>query len=151
LTVATVGLAVAVNVTAGGSVGVFVWNMPRMAQWMYTGIVGRRTVGLVEPPICERCGSVMRLRAKHMAYARVVPDAKADLGLVLSCPNCHADGPMLTGPEAQAAQRQGLTYLALTRPRARERAEDAASLDEGDGAHDRLVRDRARRAPATRR
>src|SRR5207248_1480343 len=83
------------------------WNMPRRARWMYTGIVGRRAVGLVGPPICERCGSVVRLRAKHMAHARVVPDAKADLGLVLSCPSCHSDGAMLTGPEAQAALRQG--------------------------------------------
>src|SRR5436190_986830 len=98
-----------------------------------------------KPPICERCGSVMRLRAKHMAYARVVPDAKADLGLVLSCPNCHADGAILTGPEAQAALRQGLTYLALTRRRGRERAEDAARLVEGAGGPERLIRDVARR------
>src|SRR6266576_832295 len=109
--VAAVGLAVAVNVAAGGSVGVFVWNMPRIARWMYTRIVGRRAVGLIEPPICERCGTVMRLRARHMAHARVVPDSKADLGLVLSCPSCHAEGALLVGPEAQAALRQGLTYL----------------------------------------
>jgi len=144
LTVATVGLAVAVNVAAGGSVGVFVWNMPRMAQWMYRGIVGRRAVGLVEPPNCERCGTVMRLQARHMAHARVVPDTKADLGLVLSCPSCHAEGAMLIGPEAQAALRQGLTYLALTRRR-RERAEDAARLVEGAGGPERLIRDVARR------
>src|SRR5438128_12109526 len=60
MTVAAVGLAVAVNVAAGGSVGVFVWNMPRMAQWMYRGIVGRRAVGLVEPPTCERRGPQLR-------------------------------------------------------------------------------------------
>src|SRR5439155_1712325 len=145
LTVATVGLAVAVNVAAGGSVGVFVWNMPRMARWMYTGIVGRRAVGLVEPPICERCGSVMRLRAKHMAHARVVPEAKADLGLILSCPSCDSDGAMLIGPEAQAALRQGLTYLALTRRSGRDRAEDAARLVEGAGGRERLIRDAARK------
>src|SRR5207249_1616867 len=61
LTVATVGLAVAVNVAAGGSVGVFVWNMPNIARAMYTGIIGRRTVGLIEPPICGR----RRARAPH--------------------------------------------------------------------------------------
>src|SRR5207302_494825 len=132
------------QIEAGGSVGVFVWNMPRMAQWMYRGIVGRRAVGLVEPPICERCGTVMRLQARHMAHARVVPDTKADLGLVLSCPSCHAEGAMLIGPEAQAALRQGLTYLALTRRR-RERAEDAARLVEGAGGPERLIRDVARR------
>jgi len=145
LTVATVGLAVAVNVAAGGSVGVFVWNMPRIARWMYTRIVGRRAVGLIEPPICERCGTVMRLRARHMAHARVVPDSKADLGLVLSCPSCHAEGALLVGPEAQAALRQGLTYLALTRRRGSERAEDAARLVEGAGGPERLIRDVARR------
>src|SRR5437762_646053 len=42
VTVADVGLAVAVNVAAGGSLGVFVWNMPNLARMMYTGIIGRR-------------------------------------------------------------------------------------------------------------
>jgi hypothetical protein len=79
-----------------------------------------------------------------MAHARVVPDTKTDLGLVLSCPSCHAEGAMLIGPEAQAAVRQGLTYLALTR-RGRERAEDAARLVEGAGGPERLIRDVARR------
>src|SRR6185312_9142243 len=55
VTVATLGLAVAVNVAAGGSLGVFVWNMPNLARMMYTGIIGRRRVSLVEPPICARC------------------------------------------------------------------------------------------------
>src|SRR5437899_10395906 len=87
----------------------------------------------------------MRLRAKHMAHARVVPDAKADLGLVLSCPSCHSDGAMLIGPEAQPALRQGLTYLALTRRSGRERAEDAARLVEGAGGPERLIRDVDRR------
>ena len=144
LTVATVGLAVAVNVAAGGSVGVFVWNMPNIARAMYTGIIGRRTVGLIEPPICERCGSLMRLRAKHMAHARIVPDSTAGLGLVLSCPTCRSEGALLVGADAQAALRQGLTYLALAR-RGRERAEDAARLVEGAGGPERLIRDVARR------
>src|SRR5947207_642822 len=145
LTVATVGLAVAVNLAAGGSVGVFVWNMPRIARWLYTRIVGRRAFGFIERLICERCGTVMRLRARHMAHARVVPDSKADLGLVLSCPSCHAEGALLVGPEAQAALRQGLTYLALTRRRGSERADDAARLVEGAGGPERLIRDVARR------
>jgi len=133
-----------VNVAAGGSVGVFVWNMPNIARAMYTGIIGRRTVGLVEPPLCERCGSLMRLRAKHMAHARIVPDSTAGLGLVLSCPTCRSEGALLVGADAQAALRQGLTYLALAR-RGRERAEDAARLVEGAGGPDRLIRDVARR------
>src|SRR2546428_12868658 len=150
LTVATVGLAVAVNVAAGGSVGVFVWNMPNIAKAMYTGIIGRRAVGLIEPPICERCGSVMRLRAKHVAHARVVPDTKAGLGLVLSCPSCRSEGALLVGADAQAALRQGLTYLALAR-RGRERAADAARLVEGAGGPDRLIRDGARPEVEVRR
>src|SRR6266513_461321 len=85
VTVAAVGLAVAVNVAAGGSLGVFVWNMPNVARMMYTGIIGRRRVSLAEPPICERCGSVLHLQA------------------------------MLVGRDAHAALRQGLTYLALAR------------------------------------
>src|SRR5436853_1846173 len=81
VTVAAVGLAVAVNVAAGGSVGVFVWNTPRLVKRIYVEMVGRRKIVLVEPPICERCGSVMLLRAKHMAHARVVSGAQADPGL----------------------------------------------------------------------
>src|SRR5437867_3766150 len=97
VTVAAVGLAVAVNLAAGGSVGVFVWNMPNIAQAMYRGMVGRRRIGLVEPPICERCGSIMSLRAKHVAYARVVRQTQSDVALVLSCPNCRSEGAMLVG------------------------------------------------------
>src|SRR5947207_15454021 len=47
MTVAAVGLAVAVNVAAGGSLGVFVWDMPNFARVMDTGIIGRRPVSLL--------------------------------------------------------------------------------------------------------
>ncbi len=144
MTVATVGLAVAVNVAAGGSLGVFVWNVPNIARAMYKGMVGRRRIGLVEPPICERCGGVMNLRARHVAHARVVREAQADVALLLSCPNCHAEGALLVGPDAHAALRQGLTYLALAR-RDHRRAEDAARLVEGAGGPEQLIRDVARR------
>lgn len=144
VTVAAVGIAVAVNVTAGGSLGVFVWNMPNMARALYTGIVGRRTVGVAEPPICERCGTVLHLRARHIKYARVVGQGQADIGLILSCPNCHSEGAMLVGRDAQLALRQGLTYLALTRA-GRQRVEDAARLVEGAGGPEQLIRDVARR------
>jgi hypothetical protein len=146
VTVAALGLAVAVNVAAGGSAGVFVWNVPNVARAMYRGMVGRRRVGLVEPPVCERCGSVMTLRARHVAHARVVPQggAHADLALLLTCPSCGAEGALLVGSDAQAALRQGLTYLALAR-RDHHRAEDAARLVEAAGGPDRLIRDVARR------
>ncbi|HEY6210161.1 MAG TPA: hypothetical protein VIW28_13950 [Gemmatimonadales bacterium] len=144
LTVAAVGLAVAVNVAAGGSVGVFVWNMPNIARSIYTGMVGRRRLGLVEPPICERCGAVMHVTARHLAHARVVPESQSGLGLILSCPKCRSEGALLVGRDAQAALQQGLTYLSLTR-RGRQRAEDAARLVEDVGGPDRLIRDVARR------
>src|SRR3979490_766163 len=56
VTIAALGLAVAVNVAAGGSLGVFVWNVPNVARMMYTGIIGRRRGSPVQPPICEACG-----------------------------------------------------------------------------------------------
>src|SRR2546422_742656 len=56
LTVAAVGLGVAANVAAGGSLGVFVWNLHRLADGLYVTIVGNRKVNLVEPPICAHCG-----------------------------------------------------------------------------------------------
>lgn len=144
VTVAAVGLAVAVNVAAGGSMGVFVWNMPTLARRIYTGMVGRRRVTLAETPVCERCGAVLQLRAKHVAYARVVGQAQADLALLLSCPACRAEGAMLVGREAELALRQGLTYLAISRA-GRQRVEDAARLVEGAGGPDQLIRDVARR------
>jgi hypothetical protein len=139
LTVATLGVAVAVNVAAGGSVGVFVWNVPNVARSIYTGIVGRRRIALVEPPVCERCGSVLMLRAKHLARARVTATAQADLALLLSCPSCGGEAALLTGPDAQAALRRGLTYLNLARG-GRQRAEDAARLVEASGGPDRLIK-----------
>ncbi len=149
VTIAAVGLAVAVNVQTGGSLGVFVWNFPRLVRGVYTELVGRRRVALVEPPACERCGRVMLLRAKHVRYARVVPQRHAEMALILSCPACHAEGAMLDGPAAQAALRQGLTYLALTQW-GRQRAEDAARLVEGAGGPDALIRDVARREATVR-
>jgi hypothetical protein len=138
LTVATLGVAVAVNVAAGGSVGVFVWNVPNIARSIYTGLVGRRRVELVEPPVCERCGSVLVLRAKHLARARVTATQQAELALLLSCPSCGGEATLLTGPDAQAALRRGLTYLNLARG-GRQRAEDAARLVEASGGPDRLI------------
>ena len=144
VTVAAMGLAVAVNLAAGGSVGVLVWNMPRAAQWLYTGMVGRRRLSLVEPPICERCGSVLTLRARDVGSARVVRETESDLALLLTCPTCHVEGAMLVGRDAQGALRHGLTYLALARA-GRQRAEDAAGLVEGAGGPEQLIRDISRR------
>lgn len=144
VTVAALGLAVAVNVAAGGSVGVFVWNTPRLVKRIYVEIVGRRKIALIDPPICERCGSVMLLRARHLERARVTRTAREGMALLLTCPRCGAEGTMLTGGDAQFALRRGLTYLNLARG-GRQRAEDAARLVEGAGGPDQLIHDVARR------
>src|SRR5947207_14371637 len=103
MTVAAVGLAVAVNVAAGGSVGVFVWNTPRLVKRIYLEMVGRRKIALVEPPICERCGSVMLLQARHLERAGVTTTAREGMALLLTCPRCGAEGTILSGADAQFA------------------------------------------------
>jgi hypothetical protein len=144
LTVAAVGLGVAANVAAGGSIGVFVWNLHSLADWTYVKIVGNRKVALLEPPICAHCGTVLQLRAKHVQHARVVAETHADLAVVVSCPRCHHEAAILTGPDAHAALRQGLTFLNSTRS-GRRRAEDAARVVDQAGGPDRLIHDVAKR------
>jgi len=144
LTVAAIGLGIAANVAAGGGFGVLVWNIHRIADGIYLRLVGRRSVGLVESPICASCGSLMELRARHVQHARLVPDSHADMAVVLSCPRCHRDGAQLTGPDAVQILRQGLTYLNLARG-GRRKAEDAAREVDVVGGPDQLVRDIARR------
>src|SRR5712691_8515035 len=61
LSVAAIGLGIAANVAAGGSLGVFVWNLHRLADGAYVAIVGNRRVTLSEPPICAHCGAVIQL------------------------------------------------------------------------------------------
>jgi len=149
LTIAAVGLGVAANVAAGGGFGLVVWNVHRVVDWFYRRLVGSRKVALSEAPICARCGSVMELRARHVQHARVVPDAHADMAVVLSCPHCHGEGAQLTGTEAVQVLRQGLTYLSVVR-RGRQRAEDAAREVDKVGGPEWLVRDVAFRQTTLR-
>jgi len=144
LSIAAIGLGIAANVVAGGGLGVFVWNLHRVADRLYIAIVGNRRVVLSEPPICERCGSLMQLRARHVQHARVVPDAHADVAVLLSCPRCRREGTQLGGSDAVQVLRQGLTYLNVTRS-GRRRAEDAARVVDEIGGPERLLRDVARR------
>ena len=144
LTVAAIGLGIAANVAAGGGFGVVVWNIHRVADWLYLRMVGGRKVSLVESPICARCGSLMQLRARHIQHARVVPNLHADMAVILSCPRCRGEGAELTGTDAIQVLRQGLTYLNLQRG-GRRKAEDAAREVDGAGGPDQLVRDIARR------
>jgi hypothetical protein len=145
LTVVALGLGVAANVAAGGSLGILVWNLHGLADAAYMRIVGRRRVHLAEPPTCTRCGALMELRAHHVRHARLVAERRTDMALLVSCPHCHREGSLLTGDSAARALRQGLTYLNATRS-GRRRAEAAArALDQTGGPED-LVRDVAQRA-----
>jgi len=132
LTVVAVGLGVA---AVGYLVGDLVANVT---------IVGNRRVSLVEPPICAHCGTLLDLRAKHVQHARVVPEARADVAVVVSCPRCHHEAALLTGNDAQVVLRQGLSYLNTTRA-GRRRAEEAAQVVDQAGGPDRLIRDVAKR------
>jgi len=144
LTIAAVGLGVAVNVAAGGSFGFFVWNFARMADGVYVALVGNRRVTLSEPPVCAACGSVMQLRARHLKDGRLVTETRADLALVVRCPSCGAEGALLTGSDAAQALRRGLTYLNAKRS-ARRHAELAAREVDQMGGPERLVREVSRR------
>jgi hypothetical protein len=86
----------------------------------------------------------MQLRARHVPYARLVPDTHADMAVVVSCPRCRREAAQLTGSDAIQVLRQGLTYLNLSRA-GRRRAEDAAREVDQAGGPDRLVRDIAHR------
>lgn len=144
LTLAAMGLGIAANVAAGGSFGFLAWNLGRLADGVYLGIVGRRRVNLFDPPICEHCGTLLQLKAKHVQHARVVPDAHHALGVLVSCPACHRAAALLTGPDADAILRQGLAYLNVRRS-SRRKAGDAARVVDAAGGPDRLIRDIARR------
>ncbi|HXF96699.1 MAG TPA: hypothetical protein VNI61_11430 [Gemmatimonadales bacterium] len=144
LTVVALGLGIAANVAAGGSLGILVWNLHSLADAAYIGLVGRRRVRLADPPVCARCGTVMELRARDLQHARLVPDPHAELATLLSCPSCQAEGALLTGADAAAALRQGLTYLNATRA-GRRRAEEAALVVDRIGGAGELLRDVARR------
>jgi hypothetical protein len=144
LTLAAVGLGVAANVALGGSFGFLAWNLGRSVDDLYVWMIGTRPVRLVEPPICDHCGTVLQLKTKHVQYARVVPDSHHDLGVLVSCPTCRREAALLTGPDAHALLRQGLAFLNVRRS-SRRKAEDAARVIDEAGGADQLIRNVARR------
>lgn len=144
LTLAAVGLGVAANVALGGSFGFLAWNLGRTADDIYVWMVGTRPVRLIEPPICDYCGTILRLRTRHVQHARVVPDSHQDLAVLVSCPTCHREAALLTGPDAHALLRQGLAYLNVRRS-SRRKAEDAARVVDEAGGADQLIKNVARR------
>ena len=111
LTVVAVGLGIAANAAVGGSFGVFIWNFGRVADTAYVALLGNRRVALSEPLLCEACGAVMPLRARHVQHGRLTQETGADLALLLRCPSCRAEGALLTGADAALALRRGLTFL----------------------------------------
>jgi len=149
LAVAAIGIGIVANVAAGGGLGVIVWNLHNFTESIYVGIVGRRRVALVEPPSCARCGTVMQLRAKHLQHSRVIPESRADLAVLVSCPHCHEEGAMLTGDAAAQLLRQGLSYLNATRSGRRSAVDAARTVDQAGGA-DGLIREVARREQTLR-
>ncbi len=145
--VAVVGATIALNAAAGGSIAVFMGQVPTISNSIYTGLVGNRKVN-VEPPICSRCGSIMVLRAKHVADARLSNTARSDLALILRCPKCELPGALLEGPDAERALRSGLTYVNLKRRRRIARQADAAAQAvERAGGPEELIRRTVRREP----
>lgn len=143
LSIGAVGAAIAINVAAGGSVGVFVWQIPQLAKGVYTRVVGSRLVPLSETPVCARCGSVMKVRARDLGRARLVSDAHQQMGLLLTCDNCKMEGAQLEGTDAQVALRRGLTYQNLAKG-GKQRAVDAARIVDRAGGPDQLVNGMAR-------
>jgi hypothetical protein len=145
VTVAVVGLSVAVNLAAGGSMGVFMGQIPTLSNGIYTGLVGYRKVP-IEPPVCSRCGAIMVLRARHIQQARLSRTVHQDLALLLTCPRCEAIGAMLEGADAELALRHGLTYVNLRKGRrVKRKAEEAAKVVERHGGPQELIADASRR------
>ncbi|MBI1723628.1 MAG: hypothetical protein HYR48_06955 [Gemmatimonadetes bacterium] len=139
-----VGATIAFNAALGGSFGYMIGQIPRMADGIYTGIVGRRKVA-IEPPICAACGNVMVLRARHVRHARLTETTHHDLALLLSCPRCHREGALLEGPDAELALRSGLTYVNLRKARRlKKKAAEAATFVDRHGGPEAFIHNSAR-------
>lgn len=124
---------VAFDLVAGGSMAALMGNLPGMIDGTSTWIVGNQKVR-IEQPVCERCGTVMLLRSKHLAHARITSTTRDDVALLLSCPRCKTEGAMLHGIDAERALRSGMTYLNLKRKKSvKKKAEAAAQYLERHG------------------
>lgn len=143
---AALGVAVAVDVAAGGSISIFVYNAGNIGEFAYTRIVGRRRVAFAEPLACAVCGALIDLRAKHVQHARLLHERGPDLALLVSCPRCHVAGARITGDDAVRAMRQGLAYLNARRSGRRHATDAARELDRAGGA-EALVSRLARTEP----
>jgi len=144
VTAAFIGITIATNVAFGGSMGWVMMQYPRIGDALYTGMVGRRKIG-IEPPVCGNCGSIMVLRARDVQDARLSRTVHQDLALLLRCPKCENVGAMLEGGDAERALRSGLTYVNLKKGRrVKRKAEEAASAVERAGGPQELIARAAR-------
>ena len=140
-TAVAIGGMVAFNFAVGGGMAYMLGQVPGMADSLYTSIVGNRKVANVEAPICERCGQLMVLRAKHMQHARLTHTAHADLALLLSCPRCKVYGAQIEGTDAEVALRAGLTFVNLKKgKRVKKKAEEAAGYVDRHGGPEQFIR-----------
>lgn len=136
----TVGAAITVDVLAGGSMAAMLGQLPAAIDYVTMSIVGNQKLPIA-PPVCERCGSVMTLKSKHMAHARITNTTRDDLALLLSCPKCRAEGALLQGPDAENALRSGMTYVNLKRKRkVKKKAEAAAEYLDRHGGPETYLR-----------
>jgi hypothetical protein len=140
-----VGASIAFSAAAGGGLGGLVWQIPQLANGIYTWTVGNRKV-LVEPPICARCGQVMVLRAKHVQDARLQRTAQTDLALLVRCPACKGEGALLQDADAEAALRAGLTFLNMKQSqKVKKKAKEAAQQVDAFGGSDGFLARQAQR------
>jgi hypothetical protein len=144
VTAAAIGVAVVVDVVAGGSIGFMIGQIPNIGESVYTSMVANRKVP-IEPPVCDRCGSVMVLKAKHLQHARLTHTSHQDLALLLSCPRCRTYGAQIAGDDAERALRAGLTFVNLKKgKKIKRKAEEAAGFLERHGGPERFVQVTAR-------
>ncbi len=146
-TIVVVGGMVAFNAAVGGAMGGMVGNVPTLVNAIYTGVVGNRRVA-IEPPLCDRCGTVLTLRNKHVEHARLTHTATSDLALLLSCPKCRSYGALIEGADAETALRAGLTFANLKKgKKLKKKAEEAAGYVERYGGPEEYIRRATRLEP----
>lgn len=142
--VVAVGGMVMLNAAAGVGLGGFFGQVPGIIEGVSRSIIGNRTVR-IDLPVCEHCGRVMVIRAKHVQHARLTYTSHNDLALLLSCPHCETFGAQIEGPAAETALRSGMTYLNLKKRRSvKKKAEEAAILVERSGGPEELLRSLSR-------
>ena len=140
-TAVAIGGMVAFNFAVGGGMAYMLGQIPGMADGLYTTMVGNRKVAGIDPPLCDRCGQPMVLRAKHLQHARLTHTAHADLALLLSCPSCKVYGAQVEGPDAEAVLRAGLTFVNLKKgKRVKKKAEEAAGYVDRHGGPEQFIR-----------